>query len=249
MINIVDEQLKAKYPTDIVEALIKSYTEMKENFHLGKFKPSELEGGFFVECVRRILEIELFNTTIPIGKNLNNFNDVEMRRYENAGTGDEAFRLHIPRMLRSIYNLRNKRGVGHLSLVGANIMDSTYIVSSCDWIIAEILRQVSTIPPEECQRIIDSIVQKKLPVIFEDGETQRVLDHRMNKRNQVILLLYYNSQPIEDTKLCKWVEYSSLSMFKARILRPLHSERFIEYRQDGYCVLTPKGIAFTESIA
>lgn len=247
MINLIELQLNAKYPADIVKALIKSYLELKGNFYLGKFKPSELEGGFFVECVRRILDLELFGTTEPIGKNLPSFNDNEMKRYEN-GVGDEAYRLHIPRALRSIYNMRNKRGVGHLSKVSPNIMDSTYIVAACDWVIAELLRQISTMTPDECQRIVDSIVQRKLPIVFEDGDTQRILDHKMNKKNQVLILLYHNSQPIEDIKLCKWVEYSSLPMFKTRILRVIHSERFIEYRNDGYCVLTPKGISFTESI-
>jgi len=246
MLKIVESQLKAKYPDDVIDKLIESYLEVKNNFYLGKFKPGELEGGFFVECVRRIIDLELFNKTSPIGSALPPFNDSEMKRYENA-TGDEAFRLHIPRVLRSIYNIRNKRGVGHLALVSPNIIDCTYIVASCDWVMAELLRQVSTLPPDECQKIVDSLVQRKLPFVFEDGDIQRVLDIKLSKKDQVLVLLYHNSQPIEDVKLFQWVEYSNISVFRSKVLNTLHVERLIEYRKDGFCILTPKGIAFVEN--
>lgn len=246
MLNLIEAQLKGKYPEDIVDELIKSYKELKEQFYLGKYKPSELEGGFFVECVRRIVEIELFNNVIPIGTNLPNFNDVEMKRYENA-SGDEAFRLHIPRILRSIYNLRNKRGVGHLSKVSPNIIDSTYIVSSCDWVMAEIIRQVSSLSTNECQKIVDSMVQRKMAIVFEDGDIQRVLETKYNIKQQVLILLYHNTQPVADSLLLKWTEYTNSSLFKSKILSPIHKERIIEYR-DGICQLTPKGILYVEDM-
>jgi hypothetical protein len=127
-------------------------------------------------------------------------------------------------------------------------MDSTFIMSACDWVMAEFLRQVSTLKPDECQRIVDSIVQRKVPIVFEDGDTQRVLDHTMKKNDQTLILLYYNSQPIKDDTLCGWVEYSSLSMYKKRVLQPFHNTRFIEYRKDGLCVITPKGIEYVEQL-
>jgi len=247
MIDLIKTQLESKYPSDLVKALIDSYIELKRNFKLGKFKPSELEGGFFVECVRRIIEFELFGTTIPISKKLSIFNDSEMKRYENAN-GDESFRIHIPRVLKSIYNIRNKRGVGHLSKVSANLIDSTYIVAACDWVMAELLRQVSNLEPDECQRIVDSIVLRKLPIVFEDGDTQRILNIQMSTKDKVLTLLYHNSHPIEDKKLFDWIEYSNMSVFKLKVLKPLHKSRFIEYRKNGTCVLTPKGIEYVEDV-
>lgn len=245
MIELIRTQLEPRYPCDLVNALVDSYTELKNNFKLGRFKPSELEGGFFVECVRRIIEFELFGTATPIGKTLSSFNDNEMQRYERA-TGDESFRIHIPRVLKSIYNIRNRRGVGHLSKVSPNLIDSTYIVAACDWVMAELLRQVSNLEPEKCQSIVDSIVQRKLPMVFEDGDTQRILDLKMNAKDKVLVLLHHNSQQIEDEKLSNWIEYSNISLFRSRILKPLHHGRLIEYRKDGTCVLTPKGIEYVE---
>ena len=240
--------LKSRYQDDFVDELLKSYKELKDNYYLGKFKPSELEGGFFVECVRRIMEFELFGVSIPIGTSLKPFSDSELNRYASTSGGDEAFRLHIPRVLRSIYNLRNKRGVGHLSKVTPNVMDSTYIVSSCDWVMAELVRNTSTKTPDECQKIVDSLVQRRLSMIFDDGDVQRVLNTGYSKKDQVILLLYHNNKSISDKTLFEWVEYSNFSVFISQILKPFHKERIIEYKKNGKCVLTQKGIIYAESL-
>lgn len=244
MRNLLEHVLLAKYPDDVVGELLDSYFNIKENFYLQRFKSSELEGGFFVECVRRIIEIELFNKVIPIGSNLNNLSDQEIRRYENA-VGDESYRLHIPKALRSIYNLRNKRGVGHLSNISPNLIDSTYIVSTCDWILAEIIRLNSNLCPAKCQRLIDGLVEKKIPLIFDNGKVQRILDIQMSKKEQVLALLYHNSNVLSDTQLLEYIEYSNPSTFKSKILLDLHKQRLIEYC-DGKCELTPLGIRSIE---
>jgi hypothetical protein len=238
--------LSAQYPNELCEELIKAYTELKKNFSLGLFKPSELEGGFFVEVTRRIIEIELFNKYVPIGKNLNNFNDGEMRRYEQA-KGEESFRIHIPRVLKSIYNLRNKRGVGHLSKVSPNLMDSTLIVASCNWVLAEIIRLNSDLPADICQTIIDELVEKDLPLIFENGEVQRVLNPKISMKDQVLILLYHNHNKLTVKELLSFTEYKNTSRFKVEVLKVLHKSRLIEHHEHS-CELTPLGIKVVEEI-
>jgi hypothetical protein len=78
-----------------------------------------------------------------------------VRRLENA-TGSEAYRLHIPRALFTIYGLRNKRGVGHLGLVSPNYLDATLIVATCKWVLGEILRAESTLTFDETAAIVDA---------------------------------------------------------------------------------------------
>lgn len=244
MINKMREWLESGYPSEFVGPLIDSYVELKRTFQLGRFKPSELEGGFFVECVRRIIEHQLFETIVPIGQNLRRFNSGELTRYEQ-GQGDSSFCIHIPRVLWSIYSIRNQRGVGHLAQLSANIMDSTYILSACDWVMAELVRLAANASPEECQRTIDAIVQRRLPIVYEDGDIQRVLNTKLRASEQVLVLLYHNSNPVSDSTLCKWIEYSNQSVFRARVLKTLHGSRHIEYRDD-VCKITPLGIKLVE---
>ncbi|MGE5580568.1 MAG: hypothetical protein ACM3WU_11090 [Bacillota bacterium] len=246
VIEDVEIILKSRYPPDLVASLLDSYSQVKEYLLLRKFKPGELEAGFFVESVRRILEFELLPPHTPIGTNLPVFGDKEMKRYEDAA-GDESFRLHIPRVLKSIYNLRNKRGVGHLSLVIANTIDCTYIAAACDWVLAELVRLTSTLPFDECQRLVERIVARRVPAVFKVGTTHRVLRPNLRKRDQVLLLLLDNGAPVQAKTLQSWVEYRNPTDFHF-LLKSLHKERLIEYSADGTCTLTPLGEQVAEDL-
>ena len=53
----------------------------------------------------------------------------------------DAIRLHIPRTLRLVYDIRNKRDVAHLGPdIDPNLQDSTLVVSALDWVLAEFIR-------------------------------------------------------------------------------------------------------------
>ncbi|WP_264843931.1 hypothetical protein [Caldinitratiruptor microaerophilus] len=227
--------------------MIDSYLQMQTSYAQRRWKPSELEAGFFVEAARRIIELELFGVTQPIGKPLNQFNDAEIKRYESATSGDVSFRIHLPRALWSVYNLRNKRGVGHLSPVNPNFMDATYILGSCSWVLAELIRLSSGSSPAQCQQLVDSLVQRRISLVYEDDTVKRVLDPRMPARQQVLVLLYTHAEPVSDEVLRIWVEYQHKSNFRTRVLIPLHKERLIEYR-DHLCRLTARGIAEAEQL-
>lgn len=114
---------------EISENLIGSFSEIESNFIIKKWKPSELDAGHFVETVRRIIELKLFNKYTPFNQNLPHFNDPELQRYERQ-SGHESYRMIIPRILKAIYNIRNKRGVGHTGDISPNEMDATLILYS-----------------------------------------------------------------------------------------------------------------------
>ena len=109
----VESILKASHPPDVVDALLEAYKEIESNYALRKWKTSELDSGHFVEAARRLLENVLLGAYTPIGQSLPKFNDGVLAQYEK-GAGHESFRILIPRVLKAIYNIRNKRGVGHV---------------------------------------------------------------------------------------------------------------------------------------
>jgi len=243
--NDVESILLKHYPPDLVGNLLASYQALKDNYYLGKHKPSELEGGFFVEATRRIVEYQLFGKLIPPTTQLPPFNDQEMQRYEQA-SGDDSYRLHIPRVLKAIYNIRNKRGVGHISGVVPNVIDATLVISCCDWVLAELIRLNSDMTYTECEELIDSIVQKKTPLVFDTGKVMRVLDPQLSTSNQVLILLDHAGTEMDPNVLRSWVEYRNNTRFK-EILRALHRDRQIEF--DGIsCQITPKGRMTVETL-
>lgn len=242
----IETVLKAKFPYDIVDALLNAYREIEENYVLKKWKASELDAGHFVEAARRISEYELTSIYTPISKKLPNFNDAVLKSYENA-SGDESFRILIPRALKSIYNIRNKRGVGHIAGVSPNEMDSTYILYTVKWVLAELVRIASGLPASETQKIVDSITERKMELIWKEGDITRILDRSLKARDQILVLLYDQSPRLDD-ELQAIIEYSNKSKFRG-ILKELHKQRLIEYMADGKCILSPRGVIEAESIA
>jgi hypothetical protein len=236
--------LKTAYQADVVDALLQAYTEVENNYALGKWKPSELDAGHFVEAARRMLEYKLFGSATPIGSQLPNLNDQEMTRYEKA-TGDDALRILIPRVLRSIYGIRSKRGIAHMGAVSPNEMDATLILYSTKWVLAEFLRLASGMSPADTQKAVDTIIERRLSVLWKHNGLTRVLP-AISARSQVLVLLYdENSQSAE--RLQAAVEYRNVTLFKS-ILKELHRKRFIEYDADNMCTLTTKGITEAEKI-
>jgi hypothetical protein len=229
----------------LVEALIEAYTEIESNYALRKWKARELDAGHFVEAARRLLEFELFEKTYtPIGTDLPRFTDQELKRYEQ-GKGDEAFRIHIPRALRTVYGIRNKRGIAHVGPVSPNEMDATLILYNVKWVLAELIRQASGLSPDATQKLVDTIIERRLSVLWKHGDLTRVLVS-MTAREQILVLLYdKNGQ--RDDDLLESIEYKSRPDFR-KLLKQLHKKRLIELRPNGECFITPTGVLAAEEI-
>lgn len=241
----IEAALKAKYPPDACDALLNAYREIEENFSLQKWKATELDAGHFVEAARRLIEQELFGGHTPIGKSLPTFSDAELKRYENA-PGDESFRMLIPRVLKSIFNIRNKRGIGHLGTISANEMDSTLIIYSVKWVLAEFVRLAAGTNPDASQRMIDSIVERRIGVLWKHEGITRVLESKMDTREQVLVLLF-DSSPLREADLQRMIEYKNTTNFR-KILKRLHAARLIDWTQGGQAFITPKGSAAAEDV-
>jgi len=240
----IESALKQRFPKELVEAVLDAYREIESNFILGKWKASELDAGHFVEATRRIVEKELFVSFTKIGKDLPRFSDAELKRYEQ-GQGDESFRILIPRALKAIYNVRNKRGVGHLGAISPNEMDATYILYSVKWVLAELLRLASGANPAETQAAIESIVERRLSLLWKHEGIVRILESKLSAREQILILLF-DSSPQKEMDLQNSIEYKNLSNFR-KILQRLHEDRMIERQPSGLSLITTKGVVAAEA--
>lgn len=237
--------LTSGFDADIATAMLDAYGEIERNYVLRKWKPSELDAGHFVEAVRRALELELTGTYKAFNKSLPPFNDGVLTFYEQQ-TGDQSYRLLIPRALKSIYNIRNKRGVAHISDVNPNEMDATLILYTTKWVLAELLRLKSGLNPDQTQNMLDKIVERQCSVIWKEGNITWVLSAQMKAREQILILLY-DSSPKTDAELQSIIEYSNSTNFK-KVLKRLHSQKYIYYHSDGNCRLSPTGLPVAEKI-
>jgi hypothetical protein len=244
-LNVFDI-LKSVSDENLAKSIIDSYKEIGENFVLEKWKYAELDAGHFVEAVRRFLELKLFGKYTPVNQKLSNFSNTILDAYENA-SGDESYRIIIPRALFSIYTARNKRGAGHLTGVSPNEMDATFILYSVKWVLAELVRLNSTLSPDETSSLISSIVERQLDLIWKHDGIVRILNTSMPKNLQVLVLLYDENTQSEE-KLIKAVEYSNSTDFR-KVLKKFHTKRLLEYNSDQkICTITPKGLIEAEKI-
>lgn len=240
------EILRIKYGDEIAQAIIDTYKEIESNFKLAKWKASELDAGHFVEAVRRLLEQELFGTFTPFSQKISSFTDQVLLQYENAQNKDESYRILIPRVLKAIYGIRNKRGVGHISAISPNKMDSTYILYSVKWVLAELLRLNSGQSTIETQKMIDEIVDRQISVIWKTKNFVRLTNTKVSAKDQILILLYDQS-PLSDETLINVIEYTNKSEFR-KILKRMHSERKIEYQNTGLCYISPPGEIIAEAL-
>jgi hypothetical protein len=250
MLNRIRADFYNKFPKEVVDALIDSYIEIKENYYLGRHEPAELNGGKFTEATVRLLQYILNGGRYdPLEKHIQNMSNT-LRSFEQTPHDKfhDSYRIHIPRILSVIYDIRNKRGVGHLSGdVNPNIADATLIATCCDWVFAELYRINYGCSINEAQKIIETLVQRKNPLIYQIGDTKRVLNPKLDMTKQTLLLLgecYPNE--VSEKDLIKWIEPSNASGFRRDVLRRLHEKRTIEYVEKTSCIILPPGLKIVE---
>ena len=244
MAPTVNNILVAASDATLGPTLLHSFQEVEKHFFLRSWKTSQLDAGHFVEAVRRLVELKLFGSYAPIGQPLPNFNPTCLTSYENA-VGNESYRILIPRLLYAAYCIRNKRGVGHLGSLTANYLDATFIVASCKWVLAEIIRLESKLPPDVTAEMVEKIVERPIPSVWNGAGFQRVLLD-VGVREQVLILLL-TSSPRMDKELRSATDCKNDTYFR-KILRTLHNERLIEYAADGKCTISPKGVIEAEQV-
>jgi hypothetical protein len=244
------EAALAKISKKFRERLIPSYLDLKRNCLESRHEAAGMSMGRFCEVVLRHLQDKIHGSFVPFGKKIDNFAD-ECRKLVVAppGTATESERTLIPRALVYVYTMRNKRGIGHVGGdIDANGIDVATMARVSDWVVCELVRINHNLPIEEAQDILDGISVRQLPIVWQVAGKKRILKKGLSAKDQTLILLYSSTDTsvfIED--LFNWIEYSNLSVYKSKVLTPLHKERFLEFdKDDDVVVLSPLGTQYVE---
>lgn len=236
------------FPKSILDRVEISYDRIKKNFRESRYESSELNGAKFCEAVYRMLEWHTFGSYTQFGNKIKDFGR-EVKKFENLSNFPDSIRFHIPRILDALYGIRNKRGVGHLGGdVDPNHMDAIFVVSASDWVLAELVRLFHGLRADEAQEIVEKLVTKQVPIIWQVGSIKRVLDVTLAYKDKTLAILYgEHPKPVSVAKLFAWVEHSNLGVFKRDILRPCHKSKLIEFDEStSEIVLSPLGLRYVE---
>jgi hypothetical protein len=229
----------------LIKHLIGHYKELKQKFFLGQYESSLLNCAKFGEVVIRILEYLTKGNYTPFGKNVS-LDDLtkELEQLPRDKFSD-SIRIHIPRILRATYDIRSKRGVAHIGDINPNLMDATFVISACDWILAEFIRLYHTGDPNEAQTIIDSIVERKIPIIEEFGDNLKVLNPALSVADKILIILYKkHPNYVSTSDLKKWIKTKSPAHITT-VLRQLDDDAKV-HRKGKKNIITRKGIEYVE---
>lgn len=247
MLEKVAEGLKLNFSDRLVDELLIAFREAKQNYYVGGLRLSAVEGGRFCEAAYRMLQERAFGSYTKIGDHLNT-NEITTRLAAvPAETLSEAFRLHIPRALRVVYDIRNKRNAAHLADdIDPNKQDATLIVAVLDWILAEFVRHSHKVSADEAQAIISDLIERKAPAVQEFGENLLVLNTDLKAADCILVILYERgSRKTTLNDLVKWVPPRMRKNIK-RTLSQMHHDRALIHEADGLYQITRKGLLEAE---
>ncbi len=238
--------LDAGFPAAVVDEVLEAYTEAKRRYSLGDLRPQEVEGGRFSEGVFRLLQHASGQKMTALGKTLPSL-DKLLPALENATGQPDSVRLHIPRTLKLIYDIRNNRDAAHLGDgIDPNLQDATLVVVNMDWTLSELVRLYHGVDADRAQEIIENLVSKEVPAV-EEIDGQPVILKDLQPKNQALLMLYRAGAPGASLdELASWLRASRKDHLSAR-LKKLDSETLVLHhpRSDRYH-LTRKGINLVE---
>ena len=228
--------LKTFFPPVLVDQIVETYSEVKRNFYLGHLRPNEVEGGRFAEAVFRALEFKTTGTFTPLGQPLDTERIIRSLSQLPAASHPDAVRLHIPRTLRVIYDIRNKRDAAHLGDgIDPNLQDSTLVCSCSDWVMAELIRLYHGVSANEAHALIDNLVSRKAPVVQKFGDVLKTLRPKLSLPERLLVLLYERgTQGATGGELQNWLSPSFRKNFRSTIWKLVHEKDFAFERNDHF---------------
>jgi len=230
--------IAAGIPKELVDELVEAFAEAKRRFYRDDLRPSEIEGARFSEAVFRVLQWASTQKYTPLGKTLPSV-DTMMNTLVNTQAND-SIRIHIPRTLRLIYDIRNKRDVAHLADgIDPNQQDATLVVRNMEWVLAELVRLFHNVSAKQAHGIIVDLVSKDVPLIQEFDGFPRVLKQMKASDHFLVLLYWRGTDGATYDELHAWARAPMRSNMK-RTLQAMDDKDLIHLRRDKY-VLTHLG--------
>lgn len=247
MANEIRASLVSAYPELLVDELLASYEEAKRNFYLGGLRLAEVEGGRFSEAAFRLLQQETTGSSTALGTTLDTQEVIRTLAGLPRGSHPDSVRLHIPRALRVIYDIRNNRDAAHLADgIDPNLQDATLVATTLDWILAEFLRLHHDVSADEAQVLVENLVSRTVPIIEDFDGFLKLLNPRLGAGDQCLVLLYQRGDNGADfSELQEWVQPKARQNLRRTLKRLVEGTASLHQVENRYFI-TSRGKAEVE---
>jgi hypothetical protein len=244
----IEAQLASQLDATLVRELLEAHAEAKRNFYLGGLRLSAVEGGRFCEAAFRLLEYITKNKVFtPLGKQLDTEKLINQLGSMNPTQANDSIRLHVPRSLRVVYDIRNKRDTAHLADgIDPNLQDATLVIGVIDWVLAEFIRLYHNVDAHAASKMVNGIVRRLAPVVQDFGGFLKVLNPKLTASDHCIVLLYQRG---DDGATMQELEHWVRPKMRANLRRTLgalvHKKDYAHFDGSRY-VVTQRGIQYVE---
>ena len=246
-IDTIKSGLTQSFPEKLVRELLDAYIEAKRNYYLGGLRLSEVEGGRFCEAAFRMLEYTAIGKFTPIGRQLTTDSLIVQLSQIPKSSVPECIRLHIPRALRVVYDIRNNRDAAHLADgIDPNIQDATLVISTLDWVLAEFIRIAHNVSSQIAQRMMENVVTKRAPAVQDFEGFLKVLNPDLQVGECILLLLYQcGRNGASYSELEKWARSKMRPNLRRALKRLVDDYAYVHFDGSKY-ILSGTGIQTVE---
>jgi hypothetical protein len=246
---LVPDDVFSDLPKRLREELLDSFGKIVQNYSERRWEPSEMNGGKLCEVVYSIIRGKAdgrYPARASKPKNM----VIACQQMERASSEPRSVRIQIPRMIVALYEVRNNRNVGHVGGdVDPNHMDAVCVLQVSKWMLAELVRVLHHRDVDDAAEIVDALVERETPLIWEVGGKMRVLATGLSMKHKALVLLHATAGPMADTDIIDFIEHSNPSAFRRDVLRPAHKARLVEYdERAGTVTISPLGIDHVEEL-
>jgi len=232
----------AAVPSTFEQLLFSEFSDIVRNYREHRWRASELSGGRFCEVVFSIIE-GVHEGSFQATTSKRNDRDFRSRcrALESSPRLGKGIRFLVLPLLTILYEIRNNRDVGHVGgEVDSNAIDAFAVVTQASFILAELIRHLTSRSIDDAQAIVDKLSEYPSPLIWTDGAYRRVLVSGLGLRREVLALLAsLDTRTATVTELSVWAGQPNKTYIR-KLLRELDEQRLVRFENDAG-KLSPKG--------
>lgn len=249
-IKILEGLLTSVFAPKHVGSLLKHFGAMVTEFQKSNWEQALSKSSKFIEALLKAIWCHAGGTLPPqrefkVSKIINDLKQLP------RGSLNDAMRITIPRACEFVYDISSNRGARHdPDEIDPNEMDATSVVSTCSWLLGEILRYAQKGIPDI--RIVNDqvrrITQRRYPQIEDvDGRVYFLFKNLSAKDVALLYLWYKHPTRLSKTELSDAVRRhrfskSNVNMAISRL------GRMIDVDGDGKMRLLQPGLKQAEEI-
>ena len=249
MLQEIRQQLEQTFSKELLDRLFESYQLAYDNYYRNKYRPCCSEAGRFAEIALRMLQEVATGKYIPLGQPIPKFSN-EAINLENADPSKfpQSIRIQIPRTLQVIYDIRNKRDIGHVGGdVDANFSDATLALFCCNWVLTELIRIYYTSDIAVAQNMVNSIAKIRISLIQDFNGFLKILKPELKLPEKVLAFLYCRgSEGATVKELNQWLANRIQTGHMNLTMGKLEHEKAYVHRQGDCYFITDTGRRYVE---